>query len=55
MTTKLRVRGAASGELREEAEAIIMQARVKMGWISEADLAAAVDQSGAESAAASAS
>jgi N utilization substance protein A len=38
---------------REEAEAIIMQARVKMGWISEADLAAAVDHAGAETAAAS--
>jgi transcription termination/antitermination protein NusA len=28
---------------REEAEAIIMQARIKMGWITEADLTAAVE------------
>jgi transcription termination/antitermination protein NusA len=28
---------------REEAEAIIMQARIKMGWITEADLASAAE------------
>jgi transcription termination/antitermination protein NusA len=33
---------------REEAEALIMQARVKAGWISEADLAPPPDESAAE-------
>jgi transcription termination/antitermination protein NusA len=33
---------------REEAEAIIMQARVKVGWISEADLASATEDAAAE-------
>jgi transcription termination/antitermination protein NusA len=33
---------------REDAEAIIMQARVKVGWISEADLAPAAADAGAE-------
>jgi N utilization substance protein A len=38
---------------REECEAIIMQARVKAGWISEADLAPpAPEQAAAEAAAA---
>jgi transcription termination/antitermination protein NusA len=38
---------------QEEAEAIIMHARVKMGWISEADLAVASENANAESAPAS--
>ena len=36
--------------LREEAEAIIMQARVKMGWITEADLAPPAEDVSAETA-----
>jgi transcription termination/antitermination protein NusA len=39
---------------REEAEALIMQARVKAGWISEADLAPPADESAAEDTAAEA-
>jgi N utilization substance protein A len=39
---------------REEAEALIMQARVKAGWISEADLAPPADESAAEETAAEA-
>jgi len=33
---------------REEAEAVIMQARVKAGWISEADLAPPPEENAAE-------
>ena len=36
---------------RDEAEAIIMQARVKAGWISEADLAQPATEEPAEEAA----
>src|SRR5215211_7175177 len=39
---------------REEAEAVIMQARVKAGWISEADLAPPPEESAAEETAAEA-
>jgi N utilization substance protein A len=39
---------------REEAESLIMQARVKAGWISEADLAPPPDESAAEETAAEA-
>jgi N utilization substance protein A len=39
---------------REEAEALIMQARVRAGWISEADLAPPTDESAAEETAAEA-
>jgi N utilization substance protein A len=35
---------------REEAESLIMQARVKAGWISEADLAPRVEEVSAETA-----
>jgi transcription termination/antitermination protein NusA len=35
---------------REEAEALIMQARVKAGWISEADLAPRAEEASAEPA-----
>jgi N utilization substance protein A len=35
---------------REEAESLIMQARVKAGWISEADLAPRAEEAAAETA-----